>query len=159
MTTKVHVLKTSTSYFDAVWSGEKTFEVRYDDRGYQRGHKVRLREFDATIPCETCPRNPGQPWHVSGDCEKYSGREILATIGHVMASTPQTGKSRPGFNGLGYVVFSLLDVAMVDRVDPTPRSSPLSEMVAALNYAMPPTSTPITPAEAARRMFGGGEQP
>lgn len=115
MTTTVHVLKTTAAYFEAVWSGEKTFDVRYDDRGYQRGHQVRLREFDPSAPCTVCPRDPGEPWHTGPDCAKFSGREVHADIGHVLASTPQASKARQGFNGHGYVVFSLLNVGTFDR--------------------------------------------
>jgi hypothetical protein len=32
-----HALKTLPQYWDAVERGEKTFEVRRDDRGFQRG--------------------------------------------------------------------------------------------------------------------------
>lgn len=32
-----HILKTWPNYFDAVKRGEKPFEVRRDDRGFQRG--------------------------------------------------------------------------------------------------------------------------
>lgn len=39
----VHVLKTLPEYWDAVERGEKTFEVRRDDRGFQRGDTVVLR--------------------------------------------------------------------------------------------------------------------
>ena len=35
-----HKLKTWPSYFQRVWTGEKTFEVRLDDRGYQKGDEV-----------------------------------------------------------------------------------------------------------------------
>lgn len=38
----VHELKTLPVYFDAVERGEKTFEVRKDDRGFQKGDTVRL---------------------------------------------------------------------------------------------------------------------
>lgn len=38
----VHELKTWPVYFDAVERGEKTFEVRRDDRGFQKGDTVRL---------------------------------------------------------------------------------------------------------------------
>lgn len=38
----VHELKTWPVYFDAVKRGEKTFEVRRDDRGFQKGDTVRL---------------------------------------------------------------------------------------------------------------------
>lgn len=38
----VHTLKTLPVYFDAVERGEKTFEIRRDDRGFQKGDTVRL---------------------------------------------------------------------------------------------------------------------
>lgn len=39
---EIHELKTWPCYFDAVKRGEKTFEVRRDDRGFQKGDVVRL---------------------------------------------------------------------------------------------------------------------
>ena len=41
-----HILKTWPEYFQAVWSGEKTFEVRVYDRDYQVGDVLVLKEFD-----------------------------------------------------------------------------------------------------------------
>lgn len=41
-----HVLKTLSEYWDAVERGEKTFEVRRDDRGFQRGDTVVLARSD-----------------------------------------------------------------------------------------------------------------
>lgn len=38
----VHHLKTQPVYFDAVERGDKPFEIRLDDRGFQRGDVVRL---------------------------------------------------------------------------------------------------------------------
>jgi hypothetical protein len=43
-----HRLKTLPPYWDAVASGDKTFEVRRDDRGFKKGDVVilqRLRSF------------------------------------------------------------------------------------------------------------------
>jgi len=40
-----HDLKTLPVYFDAVHRGEKTFEIRRDDRGFQKGDTVRLRRY------------------------------------------------------------------------------------------------------------------
>ena len=40
----IHELKTWAPYFDAVTSGAKPFEVRRDDRGFQRGDFVWLVE-------------------------------------------------------------------------------------------------------------------
>jgi hypothetical protein len=53
-TVTVHRLKTWVPYFDAVTSGAKPFEVRRDDRGFQRGDRVQLTEVtrpeDGLIP-------------------------------------------------------------------------------------------------------------
>lgn len=46
----IHKLKTWVPYFDAVTSGAKPFEVRRDDRGFQRGDRVLLAEV--TQPCD-----------------------------------------------------------------------------------------------------------
>lgn len=45
---EIHILKTWPIYFDAVKRGEKTFEVRRDDRGFQKGDIVVLKRFDPT---------------------------------------------------------------------------------------------------------------
>ena len=42
-TQQVHQLKTWPQYWDAVQRGEKTFEVRKDDRGFQRGDILELQ--------------------------------------------------------------------------------------------------------------------
>lgn len=39
---KEHILKTYDVYWDAVESGAKTFEVRRDDRGFQKGDTIIL---------------------------------------------------------------------------------------------------------------------
>ena len=38
----LHEIKIQESYYEAVLSGDKTFEIRYNDRGYQKGDMVRL---------------------------------------------------------------------------------------------------------------------
>lgn len=40
-----HVLKLDTEYFDAVACGAKPFEVRRDDRGFQRGDILILERY------------------------------------------------------------------------------------------------------------------
>ena len=118
-----HILKTFPNYFQQVWDGEKTFEVRFDDRGYQRGDVLVLREFDRWAPC-TC--GPGAH---RDDCERYSGRTVTARVGCVLASTPARGNQR-GFQGNGYVILSLCEPthaesdwpAMAKAVIPRPAS-------------------------------------
>lgn len=46
MTSVVHYLKSFPEPFEAVVSGLKRHEVRVDDRGYQSGDCVVLREWD-----------------------------------------------------------------------------------------------------------------
>ena len=41
----VHELKILPKYFDKVLSGEKTFEIRIDDRNYTLGDTLVLNEF------------------------------------------------------------------------------------------------------------------
>lgn len=98
--TSRHILKTTPDWFRAVWSGSKTFEIRLNDRNYQAGDEVLLREFDAFKECGCPPGNHAV-------CKRYSGREIEAQIGCVIGTLPGTTR-RPGFDGRGYVVFSLV---------------------------------------------------
>lgn len=51
----VHDLKTLPVYFDAVERGEKTFEIRRDDRGFQKGDIVRLKRFDPELGYTSIP--------------------------------------------------------------------------------------------------------
>lgn len=41
-----HILKTLPQYWDAIEGGGKNFEVRRDDRGFQRGDILILRKTD-----------------------------------------------------------------------------------------------------------------
>ena len=42
-----HVLKTWPAFFDAVQRGEKSFEVRRDDRGFQKGDVLVLQRTES----------------------------------------------------------------------------------------------------------------
>lgn len=44
----IHELKTLPVYWDAVGRGDKTFEVRRDDRGFQKGDIVKLLRHNGT---------------------------------------------------------------------------------------------------------------
>ena len=43
---KIHELKITPKYFEKVLSKEKTFEFRYNDRNYQVGDILNLKEYD-----------------------------------------------------------------------------------------------------------------
>jgi ASC-1-like (ASCH) protein len=63
----LHELRTWPHFFEAVWDGRKTAELRRDDRGFAVGDIILLQEYEPT----------------SGD---YSGREILARVTHIVDS-------------------------------------------------------------------------
>lgn len=87
-----HELKTWPIYFEQVWNGDKNFEVRKNDREFQKGDTVILREYDITK-------------HPSLAEYKYTGREITAKIGFVLS----------GFQREGYVAFSLLNIKKEEK--------------------------------------------
>lgn len=58
---KTHDLKTWPEPFAAVWSGAKSCEIRKDDRGFDVGDALLLREYD--------PKT-----------EAYSGRHVIADV-------------------------------------------------------------------------------
>lgn len=65
---RIHELKTWTSYYAAVESGKKTFEVRLNDRDFRVGDVLRLREWSVE----------------SGD---YTGRECWRTVTYVLTAS------------------------------------------------------------------------
>lgn len=79
MENQLHELKIYKQYFDAILSGKKKFEIRKNDRGFQTGDNVVLKEWDNI---------------------KYSGRTIYATITYILDDK---------FIGLseGYVAFGI----------------------------------------------------
>ena len=60
----IHELKTAPVYFNRSWSGEKLFEVRRNDRHFQKGDGIILMEWDG---------------------EKYTGSQILGSITYVLS--------------------------------------------------------------------------
>lgn len=64
-----HELKIAPCYFEAVISGDKTFEIRDNsDRGFQNGDTVYLREYDSRY---------------LADVAAYTGRSCNAKITYV----------------------------------------------------------------------------
>ena len=72
-TVRTHTLKTDPDVFDAVASGEKTFEIRWNDRGYQVGDVLFLRKT----------RYTGAQM-IEGLPLEYIGDPIRATVTYVL---------------------------------------------------------------------------
>lgn len=87
---KEHILKTIGTCWDAVKAREKTFEVRRNDRFFQKGDTVVLRKMDET----------GRYYEQGPDGGKFSTCDLKFTIGWVLQG---------GQFGIepGYVVFQL----------------------------------------------------
>ena len=75
---RFHYLKILPQYYADVISGVKTFEIRFNDRGYKVGDMLVLREFDGV---------------------NYTGREALREVCYLIDS--------PDYCKDGYVVLGL----------------------------------------------------
>lgn len=84
-----HELKTWPPLWELIATGEKTVEIRKDDRGYQVGDLLLLREYD--------PLGGLDP--TSGITPDYTGRSCWRRVTHIM-------RNWPGLTG-GYVAMSL----------------------------------------------------
>jgi hypothetical protein len=60
MAPSVHKLKTIGHYFDAMVAGDKTFEVRRNDREFQKGDVLELIRLEGDGPQYSRP--PGEPY-------------------------------------------------------------------------------------------------
>lgn len=61
----IHALKTEPEFFDAVIHGDKTFEVRENDRDFRVGDYLALNELDDTRT-------------------EYTGRSVLLYVSYVL---------------------------------------------------------------------------
>jgi hypothetical protein len=74
-----HVLKCTPDYFQELWAGTKTAELRYNDRGYQEGDVLELQEWDPQ----------GITWIPGGVTHgRYSGRTLRAQVTHLLKDFP-----------------------------------------------------------------------
>ncbi len=64
-----HELKIWPEYYEVVRSGLKTFEIRKNDRGFQVGDTLLLREYDA-------------------NSEEFTGRSITRSITYIVEGPP-----------------------------------------------------------------------
>ena len=88
---KKHELKILPQYFQAVWNGTKTFELRKDDRDYQRGDILVLREWDG---------------------EKYTGSALCVKVTYILQDADKYGLEN------GYVIMGVRRIESNDDFKP-----------------------------------------
>lgn len=89
---KTHDLKIWPTYFGAILNGDKTFELRKDDRGFHLGDTLHLREY--YLPEE-----------------KYTGRYIQAVVTHIY-------KGEMVANGYCAMSFKITAASTLEREEP-----------------------------------------
>ena len=77
-----HELKIWPQYFERVRDGSKTFEIRKNDRGFQFGDEVVLREYDPTPVVKRDDSPLGvEEWE---EPRGYTGKSLEFKIGYVL---------------------------------------------------------------------------
>jgi len=84
---KTHTLKTLPVYFDAVERGDKTFELRNNDRDFQTGDTLILEEFDPNAMPPAEPFDYTKPPQLPSAPGMYSGRKLRAVVSYVLHDT------------------------------------------------------------------------
>lgn len=67
----IHELKTEQPFFDEIFKGTKTFEIRENDRDFKVGDVLVLQEYDPDYT----------PTHARDS--RYSGREVKAAVTYI----------------------------------------------------------------------------
>lgn len=81
---QTHYLKCLVEYFEEVWIGTKNFELRWNDRGYQEGDTLVLREYcpGGTVhEYDPGPNGPDKEIDYEPD---YTGRECRARVTYLL---------------------------------------------------------------------------
>lgn len=108
--TRVHDLKVWPENFDALVSGSKPYEVRRDDRDFQVGDSLLLREW-----------RPLDGLAALFD-DGYTGRVVKATITHLTRGPIQFGDG-PVLLASGVVVLGISVEEVLELVAPNPAKS------------------------------------
>lgn len=87
-----HTLKSWPQFFEPVWTGIKSFEVRLNDRGFEVGDVLYLHEWD--------PKR-AQEQLVEGLAPGYTGRVVMRHIVFMLRDTEFRGGLNQGWVVLG----------------------------------------------------------
>lgn len=85
-----HSLKCISPFFEAIRDGHKTFEVRWDDRGYQVGDILILNRYESNTPhmlntmikpivCEVTYVLSGEEWGIKKGFKVLGFKKVALT--------------------------------------------------------------------------------
>lgn len=138
--TKTHELKTDPEVFQALSIGAKTFEIRKDDRGFEVGDTLTLRE---TV-------SPGCLM-AHGARLEYTGRQEQRKVTHVLRG-PMYGLSE------GWVILSVEDPRIAELEAQVEQHKAAEEMQIALREKAVERETALSETlEELKQIFGIGE--
>lgn len=89
-----HVLKCWPEFFDAIKRGDKTFELRRNDRGFQRGDVLVLRKWSPPQP----PPPEYAPAYLSWMGHYWDDEPLRLVVTYVLSSE----HLREGFVAMGF---------------------------------------------------------
>ena len=86
--------KILTPFADAVWSGEKTFEIRKNDEGYQKGDVIIFQVLDSNLLTDiTHPLN-GREYEVTYVLSGWGLSDGYVALGIAPRLTEEKGENR-----------------------------------------------------------------
>ena len=93
---KTHELRCWPTFFNYTFHGFKKFELRRNDRDFQVGDHLLLKEWD-----------PDMTLH-AGDstAKRYTGREVLVRVDYIMPAAVLDAMVDRGSYPLGFVIMS-----------------------------------------------------
>jgi hypothetical protein len=102
---KTHEIRSYPKFFEPVSTGLKTFEIRKNDRKFEVGDEIILREFRPCPECEGTGRVQWDAWD-SGPCScgapygNYTGKTLRVKVTYITDYAQEDG----------YVVMSIVKV-------------------------------------------------
>lgn len=78
---KIHLLKIRPEYFQAIWDEKKPFEIRKDDREYQVGDVLNLREWNDETGMYTSRGLCVRVTYILRDCPEYGLMDGFCIMG------------------------------------------------------------------------------
>jgi hypothetical protein len=106
-----HSLKVEPPYFTAVFEGDKPFEVRKNDRAYQRGDLLILNEWHAygtqIAGCRECS--------YSAQRAHFTGVKVYRWVTFVYSGDPRFSGVEPGHVVLGMIPAPEMDATLANE--------------------------------------------